>query len=98
MGGAVAEDRADERLARADAKGDRLAEPATVLAGAPGVVAQRLALDDQRREVLGDLHRRAEHARRERGRGETVLHRARAGAPRGEEDVAERLARHVLPG
>src|ERR687888_403313 len=44
--GAVAEDRADEGLARADAEGDRLAQPAAVLARAARIVAQGLALHD----------------------------------------------------
>src|SRR5262249_57925972 len=93
---AIAENRGEEGLARAHAEGDGLAETAAVFPGAARVVAQALLLDDQWREVLNDLDRRAEDTRRERRGRQAVLGGARAGAARGEEDVAEGVACQVL--
>jgi len=56
---AIAEDRGGERLARAHAEGDGLAQAAAVFSRAARIVAQALLLDDQWRQVLDDLDRGA---------------------------------------
>ena len=61
---------------------DHLPEPAALRSGAARTLAQFLAPDRNRTQVLGDLGRHGMHAGRKRGRAETVQRRSRAGAAR----------------
>src|SRR3972149_1736245 len=64
--GAGAEDRADEGLPRPHPELDRLAEAATIFSVSARARAQLLLLDQQGREGLADLRRRAGLPRRAR--------------------------------
>src|SRR6266436_6327690 len=94
---AVAEDGTGRRVVGQHPEAQHLAEAAPEAAVAARAVAERLALDEERREGLHDLDRRAQYARREGGGGEPVLGRARARATRSEEGVDEGLLPPVLP-
>src|SRR5262249_23477572 len=78
--GAIAQERAGEGPARAQAEGYPRAEPAAIAAITARVGPQPLALDHEWRERLDDLRRRPQHAGGKRGGGEPVLGRPCAGA------------------